>query len=145
MRVIARITGNMSVCSHNHSIREAPVVSTVPGPAGHAAAGTNLSPPLRKLLLTVHVATTVSVLGADLVLVALGIAGLNGAEPRTIYPAARLIGAQVIAPLAVVSLATGLLLGLLTPWGLLRYWWVAIKLGITVVLTAAVLFVLVPT
>lgn len=99
---------------------------------------------MRKLLLTVHVATTVSVLGADLVLLALGIAGLRGAEPQTIYPAARLVGAQLIAPLAVASLGTGLLLGLLTPWGLLRYWWVGIKLGITAALTAAVLFVLVP-
>lgn len=98
----------------------------------------------RKLLLTGHVVTTVSVLGADLVLLMLGIAGLGGAVPQTIYPAAHLIGARVAAPLAVIALSTGLLLGVLTPWGLLTYWWVAIKLAITTVLTALVLFVLVP-
>ena len=103
-----------------------------------------LASPWRKLLLTVHVAATVSVLGTDLVLLALGIASLDGADPRTMYPAAHLVGAWLVAPLAVLSLGTGLLLGILTPWGLLRYWWVTIKLALTVVLTGVVLFVLVP-
>lgn len=96
------------------------------------------------VLLTVHVGATVSVLGADLALLALGLTGLGGADPLTIYPAARLVAARLIAPLAVLSLGTGLLLGLLTRWGLFRYWWVTIKLGIVLVLTGAVLFVLVP-
>jgi hypothetical protein len=71
----------------------------------------------RKLLLSIHVATTVSVLGTDLVLLTLGIASLGGADPRTIYPAAHLVSAWLVAPLAVLSLGTGLLLGLLTSWG----------------------------
>lgn len=50
----------------------------------------------------------------------------------------------MIAPSALTALGTGLLLGLLTPWGLFKYWWVTIKLAIVVVLTSAVLFVLVP-
>jgi hypothetical protein len=98
----------------------------------------------RTLLLTVHVVVTVSVLGTDLVLLTLGIASLGGADLRTLYPAAHLIGTWLVAPLAVLSLGTGVLLGLLTPWGLLRYWWVTIKLAITAVLTGVVLFVLVP-
>ena len=103
-----------------------------------------LSAPWRKLLLTVHVVATVSVLGTDLVLLALGLSGLSGADPRTMYPAAHLVSARLVAPLAVLSLSTGLLLGILTPWGLLRYWWVTIKLAITAILTGMVLFVLVP-
>ncbi len=103
-----------------------------------------LSAPWRKLLLTVHVVATVSVLGTDLVLLALGLSSLGGADPRTIYPAAHLVGARLVAPLAVLALGTGLLLGVLTPWGLFRYWWVTIKLAITAVLTGVVLFVLVP-
>jgi hypothetical protein len=98
----------------------------------------------RKLLLTVHVAASVSVLGADLVLLVLGIASVGGADPVTIYPAASLIGTWLLAPLALTALVTGLTLGLLTPWGLLTYWWVTIKLAIVTVLTGAVLFVLVP-
>lgn len=100
--------------------------------------------PWRKPLLSLHVATTVSVLGTDLVLLTLGIASLGGADPRTIYPATHLASAYLVAPLAVLSLGTGLLLGLLTPWGVFKYWWVTIKLAITVVLTAIVLFVVVP-
>jgi len=103
-----------------------------------------LSAPWRKLLLTAHVTATVSVLGGDLVLLLLGLSSLSGADPRTIYPAADLVGARLVAPLAVLSLGTGLLLGILTPWGLFKYWWVTIKLATTAVLTGVVLFVLVP-
>jgi hypothetical protein len=103
-----------------------------------------LSASWRKLLLSLHVVVTVSVLGTDLVLLILGIASLGGADPRTTYPAAHLVSAWLVAPLAVLSLGTGLLLGVLTPWGLFRYWWVTIKLAITIVLTGLVLFVLVP-
>lgn len=98
----------------------------------------------RNALLSIHIAATVSALGADLVLLALGLAGLSGADARTVYPAAYLIGSSIMAPLAVVSLATGLLLALLTRWGVFRYWWVTIKLTVTAVLTLLVLLVLVP-
>jgi len=103
-----------------------------------------LSPPWRKLLLTVHVATAVSVLGTDLVLLVLGISRVRGADPQVIYPAAHLVATWVLAPLAIVALGTGVLLGLLTGWGLLRYWWVTIKLVLTAILTGVILFVLVP-
>jgi hypothetical protein len=103
-----------------------------------------LAAPWRKLLLTAHVAATVSVLGTDLVLLLLGLSSLSGADARMIYPAAYLVSAWLVAPLAMLSLSTGLLMGVLTPWGLFKYWWVTIKLAITTVLTGVVLFVLVP-
>lgn len=103
-----------------------------------------LSPRWHKLLLTVHVATAVSVLGTDLVLLALGISSVQGANPQTSYPAAQLVAAWLLAPLATLALATGVLLGLLTHWGLLRCWWVTIKLALTAILTGVILFVLVP-
>jgi hypothetical protein len=103
-----------------------------------------LSQPWRKLVLTVHVATSVGALGANMSLLALGAASVAGADPVTIYPAARLVGVRLIAPLAVIALVTGLALGLLTQWGLFRYWWVTIKLATVVVLKGAALFVLVP-
>jgi hypothetical protein len=37
-----------------------------------------------------------------------------------------------------VSLASGVVLGLGTKWGLIRYWWVAAKLVLNVVLVALV-------
>jgi hypothetical protein len=98
----------------------------------------------RKLLLTVHVIATVSVLGIDLVLLLLGLVSFGGVDLRMIYPVAYLVAAQLVAPLALIPLGTGLLLWVLTPWGLFTYWWVTIKLVITAALTAVVFFVLVP-
>lgn len=100
--------------------------------------------PWRKPLLTAHIAVTVSVLGADMVVLALGISSVRGAEPQTVYPAMHLVATWLMGPLAFASLATGLLQGLLSKWGLVRYWWVTIKLTIATLLTAVVWFVLVP-
>jgi hypothetical protein len=96
------------------------------------------------VLLTAHVATAVSVLGTDFVLLVLGISSVGGADPRTIYPAADLIATWLLAPLAILALGTGVLLGLITHWGLFRYWWVTIKLALTAILTGVIFFVLVP-
>ncbi len=97
----------------------------------------------RKLLTFIHIAVTVSVLGADLVLIALGLAGLAG-DPETVYPAAELIGSRVMWPLAVASVATGVTLALTGPYGLFRFWWVTIKLAITLLLTGLLAFFLLP-
>jgi hypothetical protein len=96
------------------------------------------------LLLVAHVAASVSLLGADLTLLALNISGARGADPGAVYPAARLIATWLAAPLAVVSLGTGLLQGLTTSWGLVRHSWVTVKLAITALLTVVLLLVLVP-
>ena len=103
-----------------------------------------LSTRQRTLLLTIHVIVTVAVLGADLVMLALGISGLRGADPRTVYPAAHLVGQWLAAPLAVASLASGVLLAATTQWKPLRHRWVTVKGVITLVLTGLLLAVLVP-
>ena len=98
----------------------------------------------RQLLLTVHVPATVGLFGADLALVVLGTSTLAGADARSMYPSAHLIGVLVVQPLAIVSLFTGVVAARLSGWGLLRYWWTATKLAITLALTVVVLLVLVP-
>ncbi len=103
-----------------------------------------LSPWQHKLLLTVHVTAAVSLVGTDLVLVALGVSGVRGADPRAVYPAAYLVEAWLVAPLVVVALGTGVLQAVLSSWGLVRYWWVTIKLVTTAVFTGLVVFLLVP-
>jgi hypothetical protein len=95
-----------------------------------------LTPGWRKGLLSIHIAAAVGVFGSDLALLALALAGL--------YPSALLIAQTVVEPLAIAALATGLLLALLGPYGLLRYWWTALKLAITAALTVAVFAVLAP-
>ncbi|TQS45732.1 DUF2269 domain-containing protein [Cryptosporangium phraense] len=105
-----------------------------------------LSPRWRKVALVVHVTTSVGWLGADAVLLVLGIAGLTGAAggPAGVYPVAGLIGTVLIAPLTVAALVTGVVSSVGTKWGLLRYWWVAVKLGVTVLMNGLVLFLLTP-
>jgi len=104
-----------------------------------------LAPPWRKLFLSVHIIVSVGLLGADAAVLTLCIAGARGADPRTVYPAAHLIGRTLLVPLAVLALTTGLTLGLLTPWGIVRYWWVTLKLALTVMGIVLGLLVLVPT
>lgn len=77
-------------------------------------------------------------------LVALGVSGVNGADPKTVFPAAFLLETWVVAPLVVIALGTGVLQVALSGWEMLRYWWVAIKLTTTVVFTALIVAVLIP-
>jgi hypothetical protein len=98
----------------------------------------------RNVLLILHISSTVSALGADLVILVLGLVGLSGSDPRIVYPAMSLVGASIMAPLAIASLASGVALARLTSWGLFKYWWVTIKLIVTSLLTLLVIYVLVP-
>lgn len=44
------------------------------------------SAPWRRPLLTIHVAASGGLLGAALVILALGVSGIGGADARTVYP-----------------------------------------------------------
>src|SRR5215213_233249 len=90
-----------------------------------------LSPRWRRWLLTLHIGSSVALLGADGAVLTLDVAGALGRDAVGIYPAASLIGTALLVPLALTSLLSGAALGLLTPWGLVTHWWVAIKLALT--------------
>lgn len=98
----------------------------------------------RRPLLVVHVVATVSLIGTDLGLLALGIASTRGAAPATVYPAASQVASWIIGPLVLIALGTGIVQALLLRYGLLRYWWVTIKLAVTVLFTGLVWFALIP-
>jgi hypothetical protein len=95
-------------------------------------------------LLTAHIVVSVGWLGAGLAVTALTLAGMTGAEPATVYPAAHLIAAWLVAPLAAASLTTGLLLVATTSWGLVTHRWVTVKLAISVLLAGVSAVLLVP-
>lgn len=104
-----------------------------------------LGPRSRKLLLTVHVATTVGWLGGVSVVLALAVIGLvdqDAATARGAYLVMDPVGRWVLVPFAFASLATGVLQGLGTPWGLFRYYWVLIKLVLTTGATAVLVLYL---
>lgn len=85
----------------------------------------------RKLLLTLHVVTSVGFIGAVAAFLALAIVGLDGAA--AIYLALPIVTWWVIVPLAAAALLVGMVSSVATPWGLLRHYWVAVKLVLTLI------------
>lgn len=101
---------------------------------------------VRQILLIVHILSAGAWVGLDVVLAVLVVTALRARDPGLVassFQALGLVGMPLITS-ALLSLVTGLLLGVVTHWGLLRYWWVTIKLGITVVLIVLVLVLLRP-
>ncbi|MGC4864030.1 hypothetical protein ACLQ3B_01170 [Micromonospora sp. DT53] len=103
-----------------------------------------IRPTTRKALLTLHLVTALGWLGADLVLLTLGIAVQRGTDPGVAYPVMALVGTVLFAPLSVLVWLIGVASSLLTPWGLLRHRWVLVKLVLTTVMVGLVLFLLLP-
>lgn len=94
-----------------------------------------MSPGLRKVALTAHVAASVGWLGAVAAFLALAVVGLVSGEPQSVrgaYGAAAVVTWFVIVPLSIASLVTGIVQSLGTPWGLFRHYWVVVKLALTV-------------
>ena len=90
----------------------------------------------RQLLVFVHVAVSVGWMGAGAANVVLAMtAGYTSAVDvrRVCYYMMDQVDVYVIIPLAFAALLSGLLLCLVTPWGLARYWWVLVKLALTLV------------
>jgi hypothetical protein len=98
----------------------------------------------RRHLLTIHIVTAVALLGIDLVLAVLGLAGLGGTDPETVYPAAHRVGEWLAAPFAIAAIVTGLGLLLTGPFSLRNDLWVAAKLAITAVLSILLLTAVIP-
>lgn len=101
-----------------------------------------MTPAVRKIALTTHVAFSVGWLGAVATFLALGIAGLVSQDAETVrgaYLAMNVIGLSVIIPLSFGSLLTGLIEALGSAWGLFRCYWVIAKLLLTVLATALLL------
>ena len=101
-----------------------------------------LPPPVRKLILTAHVTTSVGWLGSVVVFLGLAVIGVTSEDPQTVrgaYLVMEPAGWFVLVPLAFASLVTGLIQSLGTTWGLLRHYWVLFKLVITVFATTVLL------
>jgi hypothetical protein len=99
----------------------------------------------RKLVVALHVVTSVGWMGQAVALLALLIAILAAdtltAQAHAAW-AAEYLDAHVLAFAANTSAFTGLLLAAATPWGFARHWWVATKLVLTVGRLYAGIFVL---
>jgi len=105
-------------------------------------------PRLRKALLIVHICSSVGWLGAVLSFLVLAIWGLTapeGGAAQAAYRAMDVIGWRVVVPVAFAALATGLTQGLGSPWGIVRHYWIVMKLVITGLCSGLVLLHMRPT
>ena len=94
-----------------------------------------LAPGLRKFVLTAHVVVSIGWAGIVAGFLALAVAGLVSPDVQVVrasYVAMDLTYRMVVTPLGVASLITGLISSLGTDWGLLRHYWVVVKLLLTI-------------
>lgn len=101
-----------------------------------------MSPGLRKLVLSVHLAVSVGWIGAVAAYLALDVATVVSGDPHTLraaYLTMEIIARLVIVPLALASLVTGIVIALGTRWGLLQHYWVVVSLLLTVIATVVLL------
>jgi len=114
-----------------------------PARADQVPARRRMRPKTRRLVLVVHVIVSVGALGLYLGLLTLAITGLTTDDPetlRTAYLAMGIFRDALIIPINLAVLASGLVLALGTPWGLLRHYWVLIKFVLTLGLATASTF-----
>ena len=104
-------------------------------------------PGLRKATLVLHILCGVGWMGADVALFILLYTGLttdDGAVAAACYRAVSVFVPIAVPVLSLGMLATGLLLGWGTKWGLLRYWWVLVKLALASIMVVLVFVSLLP-
>ena len=101
-----------------------------------------MAPAPRKFWLAFHLTVSVGWIGAVAAYIAFDVAaaiGRDGETLRTAYFAMERISRYVIVPLALASIATGVVVSLGTKWGLFRHYWVVISLLLTVFATVVLL------
>jgi hypothetical protein len=101
----------------------------------------------RKSVLLVHIASAGAWLGIDVVMAVLVFTALFTDDDRTkalSFQALELVAVWPLLTMGMLCLLTGVLLGLGSRYGLVRYWWVAVKLTLNLVLSGLVLVALAP-
>jgi hypothetical protein len=106
-----------------------------------------LTPTTHKLLLLLHIVVSVGWLGLNVGNLTLAITGLTTDDPGTqhaAFGAMYLIGGPLLIPVSLLALVSGVLLGMSTKWGLIRYRWVLVKLTLTVIAVVLIPLSLLP-
>jgi hypothetical protein len=101
----------------------------------------------RKAVLVTHILSAGTWFGMDIVMAVLVFTaiGTGSEETRAVtYQALEMFAVWPMAIAGLICLASGVLLGLGGKYGLVRYWWVAVKLVLNVLLSTLVLFALRP-
>jgi uncharacterized membrane protein len=124
-----------------HSGGMSVAASTVPAGPPQPPHGTpararlELRPAARRALLTLHIIAGVGLLGDVAAVLAVNIRAATTDDPALAAASYELLAMFTVLfgiPLSLISLATGILLGLATPWGVLRHAWVTAKLALLI-------------
>lgn len=106
-----------------------------------------LSRPARRVALIVHIVASGAWIGLEIALGALVVAALATDDPMQESAVLQAIEVVAVGPMiaaGALTLLSGLVLGLGTQWGVLRYRWVVVKLVLNVILLVLVLTALRP-
>ncbi len=109
---------------------------------------TRLGGRTRKTVLTVHIGAAGAWLGMDLtfaVLLCTAMLTDNRTTAATAYQALEMVAIYPMLTAGVLTLVTGVILGIGSKYGLVRYWWVAVKLAINVLFVGLIIFALRPS
>jgi hypothetical protein len=90
----------------------------------------------RKGLLVIHIVASVALIGATSSSLMSAVVAATTSDAQLAHSAYRLISTASFVfgiPLSFISLATGLVLGTVTKWGVVRYRWTAAKLVLIVI------------
>ncbi|MEU4419941.1 hypothetical protein AB0F81_04905 [Actinoplanes sp. NPDC024001] len=101
----------------------------------------------RRTTLVLHLAAAGAWIGIDVIVAVLVVTGWFSDDVAVRSLAYRALATFVVWPMltaGLLCLATGLVLGLGSVWGLVRYWWVAVKLVLNLLLCALIVLALQP-
>jgi hypothetical protein len=105
-----------------------------------------MRPRTRKAVLVAHIVTAGAWIGLDVMLGVLVFTPLLTTDPATValcYQAMPLLYRPILLS-GLACLATGVVLGVGTHHGLVRHWWVLVKLAVNILLTSLVVVLLGP-
>ncbi len=97
--------------------------------------------------MVLHAISGIGWMGVDVALFVLLMNARTTDDPALVasaFNAIAMIVPVAVPPLSLGVLVTGLLLGLGTRWGLIRYWWVLVKLTLSLIMTLLVFTSLLP-
>jgi hypothetical protein len=101
----------------------------------------------RTVALIVHILSAGAWVGIDVIVAVLVATGWFATDTAVRGLAYQALGRFIVAPMltaGLVCLASGVVLGVGSRYGLVRYWWVAVKLAVNVVLCVLIVVALRP-
>ncbi|MEV0898172.1 DUF2269 domain-containing protein [Actinoplanes sp. NPDC049802] len=101
-----------------------------------------MKPAVRRGLLVVHIAASVGWIGAIAASLALAVVAFVTTDPAVagaVYRVLEPLAWAALVPFSFAALVTGVIQSLVSPWGLIRHYWVLFKLVLNVFAVAVLL------